>query len=46
MKNRPGAYLFGAVIGLLVATFAYRWITDPVPRAERRLEASCPEFSG
>jgi hypothetical protein len=40
MKNRPGAYLFGAVIGLLVATFAYRWITDPVPRAERRLEES------
>jgi hypothetical protein len=40
MKSRPGAYLFGALVGLLVATLAYRWITDPAPRAERRLEES------
>jgi hypothetical protein len=40
MKNRLGAYVFGAVVGLAVATLAFRWITDPASRAERRLEES------
>lgn len=38
MRRRAGAYVFGTVVGLAVATFAYRWITDPLPRAERHLE--------
>ena len=40
MAHRKGAYLFAAAVGLAVAMFAYRWITDPAPRTERRLEES------
>jgi hypothetical protein len=40
MNHRIGQWVFGISVGLLVALFAYRWITDPVPRAERELEES------
>ena len=35
MNHRNGQIVFGLGVGLLVATFAYRWIMDPAPRAER-----------
>jgi len=38
VKSRRGGLLFGLAVGLLIATFSYRWITNPAPRAERQLE--------
>ncbi len=38
MNHRIGAVVFGVVVGLAVALFAYRWITDPEPRAARAQE--------
>ena len=40
MAQRKGAYVFAALVGLAVATLAYRWITDLAPGTERRLEES------
>jgi hypothetical protein len=40
MNHRVGRLIFGFAVGLLVAIFAYRWVTDPAPRAERELEES------
>lgn len=40
MNHRVGRLIFGIVVGLLVAVFAYRWVIDPAPRAERALEES------
>ncbi len=38
MNHRLGRLLFAAVVGLLVAWFAFSWITDPVPREQRQAE--------
>jgi len=38
MNHRIARLLFGSAIGLLVAFLSYQWITNPTPRAERRLE--------
>ncbi len=38
MNHRIGQIVFGLGIGLIVAIFAYRWIVDPAPRAERELQ--------
>jgi hypothetical protein len=38
MERQPGSLVFGIVAGLLVAVFAYRWITTPEPKSERLLE--------
>ncbi len=38
MNHRIGAGVFGTVVGLAVAFFAYQWITDPEPRAARAQE--------
>ena len=38
MKYRTGQLAFGLGIGLIVAVFAYRWIADTAPRAERALQ--------
>lgn len=38
MKQRTGGLLFGAGVGLIVAVLSYQWITNPLPREERRLE--------
>ena len=38
MNHRIARLIFGFSVGLLVAFLAYRWITDPAPRAERQLE--------
>ncbi len=40
MNHRIGRIVFGLGIGLIVAIFAYRWIVDPAPRAERELQES------
>jgi hypothetical protein len=38
MTHHAGRTIFVVAVGLLVATFAYRWITDPEPRANRAVE--------
>ena len=38
MNHRLGRLVFAAVVGLLVAWFAFGWITDPVPREQRQAE--------
>ncbi len=40
MNHRTGRIVFSLGIGLVVAIFAYRWITNPAPRAERALQES------
>ena len=40
MNHHAGRLIFAIVVGLLVAVFAYRWVIDPAPRAERALEES------
>lgn len=40
MNHRVGRLVFGFVVGLLAAFFAFRWATDPAPRLERQLEES------
>ena len=40
MNHRIGRIVFSLGIGLIVAIFAYRWIVDPAPRAERILQES------
>jgi len=35
LRRRFGGYVFALAVGLLVAFFSYRWITNPLPRAER-----------
>jgi len=38
MNHRIGRSLFALIVGLAVAVFAFQWITNPEPRAERVLE--------
>ncbi|MDH3613003.1 MAG: hypothetical protein OEU90_02075 [Gammaproteobacteria bacterium] len=38
MNHRVARLLFGFGVGLIVAVLAFKWITNPAPRAERRLE--------
>lgn len=38
MNHRFGSIAFGMVVGLLIAVFSYRWITDPGNSAERAEE--------
>jgi len=40
MNHRIGRIVFVFVIGLLVASFSYRWITNPEGRVERALQES------
>ena len=40
MNHRIGRIVFSLGIGLIVAIFAYRWIVNPEPRAERELQES------
>lgn len=35
MRQRRGQYWFALAVGLAVAVFSYRWITNPEPRLER-----------
>jgi hypothetical protein len=45
MNHRIGRIVFVFVIGLLVASFSYRWITNPEGRVERVLQESVVESS-
>ena len=38
MRRARGSVLFGIAVGLIVAVFAYRWITAPEMRSQRLLE--------
>ena len=40
MNHRVARLIFGFGVGLLVAFMAYKWISNPAPRAERQLEES------
>ena len=40
MAGHRGQYVFGTAVGVVVAVFAYHWITDPAPRLERQQEES------
>jgi hypothetical protein len=40
MNHRVGRVIFAFAVGALVAIFAYKWVTNPAPRAERALEES------
>jgi hypothetical protein len=40
MNHRISRLIFAFAVGLLVAYFAFTWISDPAPRAERQLEES------
>ena len=45
MNHRIGRVVFALFIGLLVAWFSYRWITNPEGRVERALQESVVESS-
>ena len=38
MNHTVGRSVFALGIGLIVAVFAFQWITDPAPRAQRAAE--------
>ena len=38
MNHRIARLAFGFGVGLIVAVMAFKWITNPAPRAERQLE--------
>lgn len=38
MNHRIGRILFALCVGLGVAVLAFRWVTDPLPRAQREAE--------
>lgn len=40
MDHRVTRLIFAFGIGIVVAVFAYRWIIDPAPRAERVMQES------
>lgn len=35
-RHRIGSIVFGLAVGLLVATFSYRWVTNPEKQQERQ----------
>ena len=45
MNHRVGRIVFGLVVGLAVAVFAYQWITDPAPRQQRQIEEQAVQAS-
>ena len=45
MNHRVGRAVFSLVVGLVVAVFSYRWITNPAPRIERAQEEQVVEVS-
>ena len=38
MNHRVGRVIFSLAVGIAVAVFAYRWVTNPEPRAARAQE--------
>lgn len=45
MNHRVGRAVFSLVVGLAVAVFSYRWITNPAPRIERAQEEQVVQVS-
>jgi len=45
MNHRIGRIVFALVIGSLVASFSYRWITNSEGRVERAVQVSVVELS-
>lgn len=45
MNHRVGRSVFALVVGLAAAVFAYQWITDPAPRAQRQVEERAVQVS-
>ena len=45
MNQRTGSIIFGIAIGLIVAAWAFQWITDPGRRAQRVEEERVVEVS-
>ena len=45
MNHRVGRVVFAMAVGLAVAVFSYRWITDPTPRVERAREEQVVKVS-
>lgn len=45
MNHTIGRNLFALGVGLVVAIFAFQWITDPLPRAQRQAEERAVQAS-
>ncbi len=45
MNHKMGSLVFGAVVGLLVAIWAYQWVSDPAKRARRTEQETVVETS-
>lgn len=45
MNHRIGQFAFALLVGVLVAVFAYRWITDPAGREGRAVEEQVVQAS-
>ena len=45
MNHKMGSLVFGAVIGVLVAIWAYQWISDPGKRERRTEQETVVEIS-
>jgi hypothetical protein len=45
MNHRIARLAFGLGVGLIVAFMAFKWITNPEPRAERQLEEAAVAVS-
>lgn len=45
MNHRIGRTVFAIIVGLLVASLSYRWITNPEGREERAVQVSVVESS-
>ncbi len=45
MDHRIGRFAFATIIGLLIASLSYQWITNPEGREERETQVSVVEAS-
>jgi hypothetical protein len=45
MNHKMGSLVFGAVVGVLVAIWAYQWVSDPVKRERRTEQETVVEIS-
>ena len=45
MSHKMGSLVFGAVVGVLVAIWAYQWVSDPVKRERRTEQETVVEIS-
>ena len=45
MNHKMGSLVFGAVVGVLIAIWAYQWVSDPVKRERRTEQETVVEIS-